>query len=395
MTFPSPSPGNSQDLYAVLTPLINVDGGADFAFELGAELRLLVVDDASDQRAVDYAHVLRREDWSEASDFGQLLRSLRIGQDGGLWQVRAGAIDDYTLGWGHVLNRYGNRLNPDYHPSGIRLVGYLGPTRTELFASDFFGGRIFAAEEVLDLGRLFGASADRFHLAASAAYDFGRAGAVAPQVGIANLDADAALYSGPALQLFIEAGSGARVDLKATALSAVLGVSADGQLAAGRLSGKLELRKQQGTFRQGIFGPAYELSRFSDVGTTGVPIASADLPDGFSGYGEIATQLGVDAAGATAFTLSAAAEHYSWGRTDADLDLALHLFSGRIIGSGKLVAVGIGQAPRTSLAAELRWRFASSFYALGYGGTTHLPQPDGTLLAGAFAGLGVAVDFTR
>ncbi|HEX4622036.1 MAG TPA: hypothetical protein VH208_10760, partial [Myxococcaceae bacterium] len=147
--------------------------------------------------------------------------------------------------------------------------------------------------------------------------------------------------------------------------------------------------------RQGIFGPAYELCRFADVGTAGVPIASADLPDGFSGYGEVATQLGVDAAGTTAFMLSAAVEHYSWGRTDADLDAALHLFSGRIIGSAKLVVVGMGQAPRASLSAELRWRFTSSFYALGYGGTTHLPQPDGTLLAGAFAGVGLAVDFTR
>jgi hypothetical protein len=395
MTFPSPVAGNTQDLYAVLTPLIGVDGGADFAFELGADLRLLVVDDATDQRSADYGHVLRREDWNEASDFGQILRSLRVGEDGGRWQLRAGAIDDYTLGWGHVINRYGDRLNPDYHPSGVRFVGFLGPTRTEVFASDFLGGRIFAAEEALDLGRLFGASADRFHLAGSAAYDFGRAGTVAPPIGIANLDADAALYRGPALQLFLEAGSGARVDLKSTALSAVLGVSADAQLSVGRLSGKVELRKQQGTFRQGMFGAAYELARFSDVGTAGTPIATAELPDGFSGYGEVATQLGSDGSAGPAVTFSAAAEHYSWGRTDGDIDAAVHLFSGRAIGSAKLIAVGLGQAPRYSLMAELRWRFAASFYALAYGGKAYLPQPDGTLLGGAYAGVGVAADFTR
>jgi hypothetical protein len=399
MTFPSDPSASSQDFYLVMTPLIGVNGGDDFSFELGAPLRLLVFDTPPDDHSVDYGHVLRKQDWDEASDFGQILRLLRIGADQSHFLVRAGPLADYTLGWGHLISRYDERLNPDYHPSGARAVAFLGPTRSELMVSDILGARLVAGEVALDIGRIFSSSPgvlDRFHIAGSGAYDFGRAGTPAPKLGLANIDLDAAVYRGPVARIFLEAGSGARVDVNNNAsLSAVGGVSVDAQLEGPRLSGKLELRKQEGVFRPGMIGPGYELGRFADVGLYANPIATTALPSGFSAYAEFAVSAGSEAPGDSEVTASASAEHFSWGRTDADVAASTRLFGGHLVATARGIAAGMGVAPRFSGQVEVRWRFLASFYALGYAGTAHFVQPDGSLAGSFYAGGGAAVDFTR
>jgi hypothetical protein len=269
--FPS-EPGGSVDVYAVLTPLLGFEGGDDFGFELGAELRFLAATASPTERAMDYGHVLRRQDWDELSDFGQILRDLRVGAPADPFQLRAGPLDDFTLGWGHLINRYGNRLNPDYHPSGATLVGNGGPVQGELVVSDLLGARLFAGQASLDLGRLFSSApawADRFHVAGSLAYDVGRAGGNAPALGVGQLDLDAALYRGPGAQVFLEAGPGIRLDVPTTGLSGAIGLAADLEQTAAQWSAKLELRKQSAELRPGMLGAAYELSRFSDTGLAG------------------------------------------------------------------------------------------------------------------------------
>jgi hypothetical protein len=207
------------------------------------------------------------------------------------------------------------------------------------------------------------------------------------------VDLDAALYRGAGAQLFLEAGTGLRLDVPTTGLSAELGLAADVEQTVARWSAKLELRKQSAELRPGMVGPAYELSRFSDTGLAGTPLSDVRWPDGsFSGYGEVATQVAVPGATVTG---SLAVEHFSWGRTDGDLAVALHLLDGRVVASGRLIAVGLGEAPRWSAQADVRARLAPSFYVLAYGGTVHILQASGTLSAGAQAGIGAAVDFDR
>lgn len=399
-SFPSGTPGGAQDLYGIATPLLGFDGGEDFGLEIGAALRLRVFDDPPHQQASDFGGILRRSDWDETSDFGQLLRELRIGKDGGGFALRAGPVVLHTVGRGHLVNRYANVENPDYHPAGASAQVVIGATRTELFASDVLGARLFAGEVSADLGRVFGREAtsfDRYHLALSVAHDAGLAGGRSPSISLLHLDFDLAVHRGEAVQLFAFTGVGSRLFLPSADLGALLGFSAEGQPGGVQLGGKLELRKQAGGFRHGLFGPGYELARFSGVGLALEPLAYERLPDGFSGYGEVSLALGpVDpAAGGARWVVSVAGEHFAHGRTDADLHLAWRGFEGKANGTVRLVASGLGQAPRVHGLMELRFRFAPALYALASGGTVYFPQPDSSLVRGYFGGIGLGADFAR
>src|SRR5437867_2245147 len=59
-------------LYAGGTPVLGLESGDDFSAELGATLRF---------RLLSGGESFRRADWDEPSDFGQILRELRIGKD--------------------------------------------------------------------------------------------------------------------------------------------------------------------------------------------------------------------------------------------------------------------------------------------------------------------------
>jgi hypothetical protein len=161
------------------------------------------------------------------------------------------------------------------------------------------------------------------------------------------------------------------------------------------LGSKLELRTQAGTFRQGMFGPGYELSRFSARGLAGPALADELLPDGFSGYLELSLASGsLDGPGARV-VFSGAAEHFWFGRTDLDAALSVRMFGGNATGTARVVASAIGQAPRYLVSLEARFRFAAAFYGLASAGTLYFPQPDRTLVAGWNGGLGFGMDFER
>ncbi|MBI3184316.1 MAG: hypothetical protein HYZ28_19455 [Myxococcales bacterium] len=401
-SFPSGTPGGSQDLFARFTPLIGFDGGDDFGFELGASLSLRVFDDPPEQRESDYGKLIRRADWDQPSDFGQLLRELRLGREGASFSLRAGPALSYTLGHGHLLNRYSNRENPDYHPASASAELVLGPTRTEVFASDILGARLFAAELTADLGRILSGDEqrfDRYHASFSIAHDIGQAGYQAPPATLIHLDVDAALHRGEQAQVFAFLGLGSRLLVEAADLGAVAGLSASGRPGTLGLEGKLELRKQAGLFRQGLFGPSYELSRFAGLGFSGEPLARERLADSFSGYAELSVssgplEMGPERAGR--LFLSLAAEYFASGRTDGDLELSLRALEGRATGTVRLSGVGMGVWPRYSASAEARYRFAPALYAVAAGGTVFFPQPeDSTLVRGIFASLGVGADFER
>jgi hypothetical protein len=400
-SFPSGTPGGAQDLFASGTPLIAFDGGDDFGFELGATLRLRVFDDPPEQRAGDYGGVLRRADWDQTSDYGQLLRELRIGKPGGGFVLEAGPLSGVTLGHGHLVSRYSNRENPDYHPAGAQLALATGSVHTTLLASDVLGGRLFAGEVSGDLGRIFSADParfDRFHGALSVAHDAGRVGPVTDPMTLMHLDFDAALYRGEVVRLFAYTGVGSRIFVPVADLGALVGFSLEGTPGAFQLGGKIEARKQAGSFRQGMFGPAYELQRIAGVGLDGLPQARELLPDGFSGFAEFSLASGPidpDPSGASRVSFSVAAEHFSWGRTDADAALALRLMEGKAMGTARVSIVGVGVSPRMSATFEARYRFAPALYALAAGGTVYFPQAEGGLVRGLFGGVGVGADFER
>jgi hypothetical protein len=179
----------------------------------------------------------------------------------------------------------------------------------------------------------------------------------------------------------------------------VLGAGADAVTPTLDLKLRLEVRRQHGGFRQGFFGPDYELARFEAAGPDGVPLADAPFPDGFSAYCEAVVGWNAVQYGGLQrhLKLSLGAEVFTWGRFDVDGRVAAQLFGRNLEVAVKGLAVGMGQPGARYLgAAEVRWRLlAGRLYALGTGGTLLFPEGDGTLRPGAFASIGLGVDHAR
>lgn len=409
MTFPSGTTGGRNDFFGVALPLLGFDGGEDFGLELGAPLRLRLFDDPPEQRDGDFGRILRGPDWDETSDFGQLLRELRLRSDASVIHVTAGPLENVTLGRGHLVSRYSNTLNPDYHPAGAQLTFQLPVVRVDALASDVLGARLFAAEVAADLGRIFSPNpdlADRFNLALSGAHDFGNAGYPAPPISLMELDFSAALYRAESIQAHGVLGAGTRIAGPDAGFGAVLGVMVDGKLSETPLGVKLELRKQSRGFRHGMFGADYELRRFSGVGLGYPALANESLPDSFSVAAEGQLELQPALAGLPPpLRLTFGAEHFLWGRTDADAALDLSLFEGKTVITARGIVTGFEVAARYLVQGEVRVRLFPALYVLGYGGTTFVPEPareadpstpvHRRLARGVFAGGGVGFDFNR
>ena len=304
---PSGPPGGGYDGFIALHPVFSFSASDDFQVVLGPRFRFRLVDSPPLQRATDFGGVLRGEDWDTTSDFGQIVESLRIAPDTSPFLVRAGAVRKKTLGLGHLINRYSNSENPDYHPAAGTAVMTLGPVRGEFFASDIFAGRILAGDLAWDLGATFSRAADvggRYVLALEVVHDMGLAGM--PRVPAAcaaadatcavldrsrlsltllGLDGSVVLLRQEKLKLMLLAAFGSRANADAD-LGLALGGAADVTAGEVAISLKLELRKQNGGFRQGLVGPTYELSRFAGLGFSGAPLVEEHLPDGWSLYAE-------------------------------------------------------------------------------------------------------------
>ncbi|CAM3598404.1 hypothetical protein G4177_18895 [Corallococcus sp. ZKHCc1 1396] len=378
--------------FVQLEPTLILDGGPEFGLNLGAPVRL---------RAWGGAGRVRREDWDRLSDWGQLVRGLKLGSDAAPVGVWLGALEDYSLLSAHLVRRYSNRTNPDYHPAGGLLTGTVGPLYTEAFASDVLGARLMGAEVALDVGRVLlgaGHMPGRYTLAVSAVHDWGRFGGNALSVTLAHLDATAVVLRRPGLEAHLLAGWGGRPGVGG-AWGAVLGVGADSVTPTRDVSLRLEARRQHGGFRQGFFGSDYELARFQAVGLEGVPLTSIRFPDGYSLQGE--ARVGWDAVGYRGLQrhlmLSLSVEAFSWGRLDVDGRVAVQLLERNLEVAVKGLGVGLGQPGARYLGvAEARWRIAAGkLYAVATGGTLLFPEGDGTLRPGAFASVGLGVDDAR
>nr|WP_241757734.1 hypothetical protein [Myxococcus landrumus] len=379
--------------YFQVEPTAILERGEDFRLNLGAPLRLRVWGPKG-------GGVIRREDWDELSDWGQLVRTLQLGSDRSPLGIWFGQLDKYSLLSGHLVRRYDHRANPNYHPAAGVLTGTLGPVYVEAFTSDVLGTRLMGGEVSFDMEHiLFGQPMERgrYALDVSVVHDWGRVGRSA-SVTLAHLDAVAVLVVRPGFESHVFAGWGGRPGVGG-AWGAVAGAGADILTPSWDVALRLEARSQNGGFRQGFFGPDYELARFQAAGTEGVPLADASFPDGYSVFGE--AEVGWDAVAYGGLhkhlKLSLGAEAFSWGRFDVDGRMSMQLFARSLEVALKGLAVGAGKPGARYLgAAEVRWRFlGGGLYAMGTGGTLLFPTDEGTLRPGAFASVGLGVDNAR
>ncbi|RKG73314.1 hypothetical protein [Corallococcus terminator] len=397
LSFPSGTPGGEQDLFAYAYPSLGVDGGEDFAFMLGAPLRFRLLDNPPEQKDEDYGAWLRRQDWDERSDYGQVVRLLRIGDESGRFGLRIQPFLEESLGRGYLVNRYDNQLSPDYHPAGGTLSFAVGPARVELLASDVLAARIFSGEFLLDLGRVVSGSEnhfDRYLLRASVAHDFGEAGGVTPEATVASVGGEVAIYKGERLRSWALLAGGARLNAGAQDVGGLLGIAFEGDFKGTQLSVTLQGRRQGGGFRFGFFGAGYELARFSAVGLSEEPQADQRVPKDFSGYIEMSVARG-GGTDSTEVVASGAVEYSAFGRADGDFSLSFSSPGDETRGIVRAVVMGLGDRPRYSFAVEGRQRVLPALYIWASGATVHFPQPDGSLVRGVSAGAGVGVDFAR
>jgi hypothetical protein len=87
--------------YVQVEPTFILDGGEPFRLSLGAPLRLHLPVGLTGEPAP----LVRIQDWDSLSDFGQLVRSLSLGAEASPVTLRAGALEDYSLLSGHLVNR--------------------------------------------------------------------------------------------------------------------------------------------------------------------------------------------------------------------------------------------------------------------------------------------------
>lgn len=374
-----------EESFAVLEPTVVVDGGAQWGMHLGASVAWRLWGGEAG------AGLVRREDWDNLSDWGQVVRALKLGGDTSPVALWVGELEDYSLLSGQLVRRYSNRTHPDYHPAGAFLTSTMGPLFLEAFSSDVLAARLMGAQVEVDLAHvLTGAprAPGRYTLGLSAVRDWGGAGR---RPTLAHMDAAAVLVERPGVELHVLGGWGGHLG-EPGAWGAVAGMGVDAMTPLLDMKLRLEARRQRGGFRQGYFGPGFELARELSV-------AREPFPEGFSAYGEVELEWdGVRLGGLRQrhLLLSLGAEVFHWGRVEVAGRLGLQLAQRRLEVAVSGLVLGPGQPGAWHVySGQVRWRFAGALYALGQGGMRLYPGGEQGLRPVAFANLGLGVEHAR
>ena len=385
------------EVFAGITPILALGYDGVFALELGAPMRTPL-----GGRSGAQPFTLRDEDWDERSDFGQILRALRIGRETDAFSLWAGPLTLETLGRGALVSRYGNRMLATQSPAGARLRAEVGAVRTEVLASDVLALRLLAAEVRLDGGHLLGggaSAAGRWHVTLGAAHEAGQVEAASAPITLASLELDGVLWRLPTFQFAAFLGGGARLGAGGGHLGGQAGVEFEAQLSDVVFGSRLAARRGSGGYRPGFFGADHELARLAGQGLTTAPLDQLRLPTGYSGYGLV--QLGFGAQGeedvpdarSSRGTASVAVEVFQSGRTDLEAAYQFDLSPQGFSAAGRLGVTGLGETPRTWASVEGRGRLTPSIYLLAAAGTAFAPREGGGLTRGWTATLGVGFDF--
>jgi hypothetical protein len=91
--------GGRDEGFVQIEPTLIIDGGPGFGVSVGAPVRLRLWGDGKG------AGIVRWEDWDSLSDWGQLLRALKLGSDDAPLGVWLGALENYTLLSGHLVRK--------------------------------------------------------------------------------------------------------------------------------------------------------------------------------------------------------------------------------------------------------------------------------------------------
>lgn len=385
------------DVFLSLTPILALGYDGVFALELGAPLRL-----HSGTVVGAQPMQFRAEDWDELSDFGQILRGLRIGRETDAFSLWAGPLTLETLGRGALVSRYGNGLLATRSPAGARVRAEVGGVRTEVLASDVLALRLLAAEVRLDGGHLLAGGANaagRWHVTLGAAHDAGDAETDVDGITLASLELDAVLWRLPTFQLAAFLGGGARLGAGGGHLGGQVGLELEAQLPHAVFGGRVAARRGSGGYRPGFFGADHELARLAGQGLTTAPLADLRLPAGYSGHALV--QLGFGAQGeedvpdarGNRGTASVAVEVFQSGRTDLEAAYQLDFIGQGLSLAGRLGATGLGETTRSWVSLEGRGRLSPSIYVVAAAGTAFAPREGGGLTRGWTATAGVGFDF--
>jgi hypothetical protein len=109
----------------------------NWGFGLQAPLRLRVIDlDPKDD--ADFGGILRREDWDQLQDYLRVLRYVYVGRwdKKGPFYVRVGELSNLTVGYGTIVHRYFNGLDPNQWRTGLNAAVNLGPVGAEAVVGD-------------------------------------------------------------------------------------------------------------------------------------------------------------------------------------------------------------------------------------------------------------------
>ncbi|MFP2934648.1 hypothetical protein ACLESO_57985, partial [Pyxidicoccus sp. 3LG] len=86
----------TEEGFVQIEPTFVIDGGQEFGVNVGAPVRLRLWGGG------EGAGLVRREDWDSLSNWGQLVRGLKLGSDSSPLAVWFGALENYTLLSGHL-----------------------------------------------------------------------------------------------------------------------------------------------------------------------------------------------------------------------------------------------------------------------------------------------------